>query len=453
MNNKEFADIVAQTCYEHYEKLPKTGKPRNGKEWTLLAAILITFDSENDLSRRKPHIIALATGSKCLGAKDLSPDGNIVNDSHAEILTRRAFLRYLYHQIKLLLEGKQSTILSFDEKGFTLKSNLKFHLFISHTPCGDASIFLKDSNIPDNLTNCLKDFQKRKCETSDIEPLYSKKLRSEVENNNSSIKIEDVNVEGSTSDDNVKSKIDIYRTGAKCVTDGLQDPKGEGINYHILGRLRTKPGRGNPTLSMSCSDKIAKWNVCGLQGALISHFLCKPIYLSTIIIGRCPFSREALYEAIVERTNNLNLQSGNYYKSVPILLQSNLLFKYSRQRLESEFNAVMPSPSVIWTDVSNKPLEVAVNGLRQGVTIKCQKKPIARLSICKKELFQQFISILKNLTSHKLNQQMRNKELITYYDYKMAAKEYQNCWTSLKCQCFNDWTNKPKELLSFVADE
>lgn len=60
-------------------------------------------------------------------------------------------------------------------------------------------------------------------------------------------------------------------------------------NYSLFGVLRTKPGRADSprTLSMSCSDKIAAWNVLGVQGALAST-LFGPLYASSVIIGDVP---------------------------------------------------------------------------------------------------------------------------------------------------------------------
>ncbi len=71
-------------------------------------------------------------------------------------------------------------------------------------------------------------------------------------------------------------------------------------NYNRLGVLRTKPGRADspPALSMSCSDKMARWSVVGIQGSFGSRFL-EPVYLNEIIFGEVP-EEEGIREIVRE---------------------------------------------------------------------------------------------------------------------------------------------------------
>lgn len=201
---------IAEISLELFSKLPKTGKPTK-KQWTILSTIV-----KENTQTNTTEVVALGTGTKCIGMNQMSSTGDIINDSHAEIVCRKSFLKYLYFEIKSCINNNyESDLLEFhiETVKFNVKSHFIFHFFTTHVPCGDGAIFLKDNR------NDLK-FDNRK-----------HSIESTLQNVPKKIKLDNEIV------------ADIHRTGAKCLSDGsLFDPHKVGINYHVVGPIRTKPG-------------------------------------------------------------------------------------------------------------------------------------------------------------------------------------------------------------------
>jgi hypothetical protein len=268
MSDMTVSPGVARAVLQWFEGSSQCQKKVPASEWTVLAGIVLRTRSpspDSDAFR----VLAAATGNKCLGRRDLNASGLVVNDCHAEVLARRAFLRYLYAEALSWTERKpEASEQSIFERHPTsrrlvLKPQHSLHLFISEAPCGDAAIYELREEVVDELVQqrAVREAEDQCGETAMVE-------RSELRLTGAKSR-----VKRARTDDSERER---------------HSPPGKRF-AQALGIARVKSGRSDlplekQTLSMSCSDKLTKWNALGLQGSLLLQWF-DPIFLSSIVVS------------------------------------------------------------------------------------------------------------------------------------------------------------------------
>ncbi|XP_062820845.1 double-stranded RNA-specific adenosine deaminase [Anolis carolinensis] len=342
-------------------------------------------------------VVSIGTGNRCVKGEELSLKGETVNDCHAEIISRRGFIRFLYDELLKYdpAAPEESIFEPLPDGQLKIKDDITFHLYISTAPCGDGALF--DKSCSDQVNTAGEDQH---------QPLFENpkqgKLRTKVENGEGTIPVE---------------SSDIVPTW-----DGIQH--GE--------RLRT----------MSCSDKILRWNVLGLQGALLSHFL-RPVYLRSVTLGYL-YSQGHLTRAICCRMS----RDGDTFQAglpAPYVVNHPEVGRVSVYDSARQTGKTKES-SVNWALPDDTDVEV-LDGTKGKVD--GPKLDVSRVS--KRHLFALFQSLCAKAERRDL------QALPSYSEAKEAARAYQGAkgqfFWALQEMGYGSWICKPQEEKAFSLAE
>ena len=336
------------------------------------------------------RVVAVGTGNRCVTGQRLSMEGKVVNDSHAEIVARRSLLRFFYRQLSSYYDGDESIFAPREgSQRLVVRQNVTFHLYISTAPCGDGALFTPREEPNTDMSE----------HSTQHNPTFTTKqqgiLRTKIEDGEGTIPIDP--------------------------SDGIQTWDGL-----LLGnRLRT----------MSCSDKICRWNVLGLQGALLTHFI-EPIYLASLTLGYL-YDHGHLSRAVccrLQHNSDLNTQlPAPYHVNHPWLGR---VTAYDPPRETEKTNNL----SVNW---STGDTCTEVTDGRTGACMTRTNNSPTPSRICKAALYASF----KEIGAKAGREELANVE--TYCEAKKMASEFQEVKRKLfeyfKSSRYGPWVSKPME--------
>lgn len=350
------------------------------------------------------EVVAIGTGTKVIDGNCLSTEGDRVHDCHGEVVARRAFVRFLYYQLELCVDALEEgvpqdaatkinpSIFDFlSGRGFVLKNGVDFYMYVSSSPCGDGRVFVA----ADNCSSRKQDNHPRR---------MSRGL--------------------------LRYKVEIGEGTLPSGDDHIQTLDG------ILGgeRLRT----------MSCSDKMLCWNVLGLQGTLLTHFI-QPVFVKGVVVGNL-YSHEHMKRALVTRCAEAEL-NGPYLERLSN--PPDLTHVPIQAILERRDTARAAIHSFDWTS-GDDTLEI----LQGSTGLRVNEVP-AR--ICKRVLFERFSALCHRLANHSpdaLPVPVLTMDVeCSYRAAKHCAKSHRAAKTALMTHLVRSqsghWMKKPVEVSEF----
>lgn len=370
------ADAVSRLVVEKFSELTDNFTSPHARRKVLAGVVMTTGTDVKDA-----QVICVSTGTKCINGEYMSDRGLALNDCHAEIIARRSLIRFLYGQLEYFLsdrpeEHEKSTFRWCSQRGYRLKDDIQFHLYISTSPCGDARIFSPHEAGAEDQ--------------GDRHP--NRKARGQL-----------------------RTKIE----------------SGEGtIPVRTSNTIQTWDGvlQGERLLTMSCSDKIARWNVIGVQGSLLSYFT-EPVYFSSLILGSL-YHADHLSRAMYQRIADIDDLAQPFHINKPLL--SGISNTEARQPGKA------PNFSVNWT-VGDQGLEI--------INATTGKDDLGRPShLCKHALYSRWVCLHAKLTE---TLRIGGSRPSSYHEAKQASTEYhtakQNLFKAFYKAGLGAWVEKPIE--------
>ncbi|KFZ03611.1 hypothetical protein V502_10802 [Pseudogymnoascus sp. VKM F-4520 (FW-2644)] len=336
-------DSIAETVLKKFNTLPKKRKPiqraDHRREWIPLAGIVA--QGEDGLT-----CLALGTGMKCLPSNKIpEANGTVLHDWHAEVVALRSINRFLLEECrKIALSKDQSSkyvrrrradeITPSNFQPFTIKEDVKLHMYCSEAPCGDASM---------ELTMAAQD---------DATPWA------------------------------------IPAPASPTATDSSMPGRGYFSN---LGIVRRKPSRPDApsTLSKSCSDKITLKQITSVLSSITSLLISpENAYLQTLTLPESQYVEAGCERCFSPRGRLKDLQvplSGGYSFQDFKIMTTKREFAYSRRDADgSPLLSDAISPSNIAASWSPYFEETLIGGVLQG---RKQNDPRGASVVCKKRMW------------------------------------------------------------------